>query len=102
TIGTDFGGHVAALGARIDGDMLTDNGFGPDAERARLAVILHVLTCLADLGEWIYATVRSERGAAGNDGVGQNRHAVAELDVRSDQAKGTDLDAGPKFCAWID
>jgi len=93
---------MAALGAGIDGDMLADGRLRADCQRARLAVILHVLGRLADRGEGIDPAIRPQHRTARDHGVRVDDDAVAELHIGSDQAKGTDLYSRPKFCAWID
>src|SRR6185503_11597208 len=93
---------AAALGARIDGDVLADDGMRSDLEAALLAMIFHVLGNVADRGEGEDLARLADRGAAHDRNMGLEHDAVAEPHLGPYDAERPDLDSGAKFSTWID
>ena len=82
--------------------MLADESAWTDGQGARLVAELHVLRRLAEGGERKDLATRAKRRAAHDDDVRMHHDAVAKLDMRTDQAKGADLDVCAKLSKRID
>ena len=103
----DAGHPAAAGGAGMHGDLLADDVVGTDLEARVLAAVLHVLRAVADGREREDPGAGADGGQAFDADMADQFDAVAEPDLRADDAERadrdvrTDLGAGRDDRRWM-
>ena len=97
----DIGRHPTAGGARIDGHAFSDNAVRPDLEAGGLAGVFPILWRVTDGGKRKDARARTDRGAADDNTMRDQLHAVVKHDVASDVAVRSNLHASAELGAAL-
>ena len=94
--------QAATLGARVHRHAFADQAIIADFERRGFAVEFEILRLVTDRGKGKDPRARANRGASMHRDMGDEFHTVAEDDIGTHMAKGTNGDIGADTRARLD
>ena len=96
------GGHAAALGPRVHCHAFADHAVGADRQRRWLTAVLEVLRLVSDGRERPNFGPRANRRPPGDTDVANQLHALAKLDIGTNDAERPNFDAGAELRPGLD